>query len=109
MACELIRVNFKKGVIKSRETLGDEAPAYNPYQDENFKAFTAAVADLAIEVAKDGGDPKKLVVIATDEDAEIDYSLFDHEVLPTEQVIAGLKRVVAKLENSLEHEKHDPA
>ncbi|SUE95783.1 Uncharacterised protein [Ectopseudomonas mendocina] len=109
MACELIRVNFKKGVVKSREILGSEAPAYNPYQDENFKAFTAGVADLACEVAKDGGNPNKLVVIATDEDAEIDYSVFDQEVLSTEQVIAGLKRIVAKLENSLESQQHDPA
>lgn len=98
MSCELIRVNFKKGVVQSRELLGEEAPAYNPYKDEAFKAFTVALADVATVLKSSGGHPNKMIVIATDEDVELDMAVFDTEFLPTDQAIAGIKRVLAKLE-----------
>lgn len=98
MSCELIRVNFKKGVIESRETLTEDGRAeYVPFQDEHFKMMTRETAELANMAHKHGANPRRMVVLVIDEQAEFDASMYDSEVLSDEEVIAGLKRAVAKI------------
>lgn len=96
MTCELIRVDFKKGKVKSREQLGDQAPAFNPYKDEGFKAFTAAMADLAVSTASEGGDPNRMMVVAVDGDA----LLMDGDLISDQEAIECFKRLVEKLEKA---------
>jgi len=104
MSCELIRVDFKKGRVRSRETLAGEATPYNPYQDEHFKMMTSQIAELAKMAHEDGADPRKMVVVVLDEDAEYDASMADDRYLDLDEQIAGLKRIVAKLEKAREDE-----
>ena len=101
MSCELIRVDFKKGVIKARETLNDtKKEPFNPYKDENFKFFTSGIADLAIYVNENGGDFQRIIVLATDEEAEIDIAVFDDQVISVDEAICAFKRIIEKLEKA---------
>jgi hypothetical protein len=103
MTCELIRVNFKEGIIKSRQVLDkEEVVEFKPYKDDFFKEFIGGMADMAIGVNLEGGNPKGLIAIATDEDVEIDWVIFDPETLSADKVICSLKRIILKLESNLE-------
>lgn len=98
MSCELIRVNFKKGAVLSRETLTKSGrPAYSPYKDEHFKMMASQMAELAVMAHEEGADPRKMVVLILDENAEFEASMYDELVLADSEVIAGLKRTVAKI------------
>lgn len=100
MSCELIRVNFKKGVVLSREALTEEGRApYNPYQDEHFKMMAGQIAELALMAHQEGADPKKMVVLILDEDAEFEASMYDDGAVSSGEVTAGMKRVLAKIEH----------
>ena len=98
MTCELIRVDFKNRKVKGREQLGEEAPIYNPYKDEAFKGLTAAMADLAVSTAGEGGDPNRMIVIAVDSEA----MLMDGDLISDQEAIDCLKSLVAKLEKGLQ-------
>lgn len=101
MSCELIRVNFKKGVVESREQLTEDGrPEYVPFQDEHFKMMTRETAELAKMAHDSGANPRRMVVIVMDEQAEFDASMYDSDVVSDEEVIAGLKRAIAKIEGS---------
>lgn len=94
MPCELIRVNFKKGLVKSRELLGDKAPQFNPYQSAEFKTFTSCLAELAVMTEQEGGNPIGLIAVSVD----LEAAMYDENVVDTAAAIDCLKRVVAKLE-----------
>lgn len=108
MSCEIIRVDFKKKTVKSRQVVGEPVPEYNAYQDEHFKAVVAGAAEVAMDAMAAGADPRKMVVLFMDEDGEYDASLYADDVIPTEEVISGLKRAVAKLEMDLQGPGPEP-
>ena len=97
MSCELIRVDFDKGVVKSRTTLDGEKVPYNPYQDEHFKMMTAQIAELCKMAHEHGANPQKMLVAILDEENEFEASMADDAVLSADEQVSGLKRVVAKI------------
>lgn len=99
MSCELISVDFKSRMVRSRVALGDvDEPEYNPFQDAHFKMFTGEMAELAKLSHNCGANPRKIFVAILDEENEFEASMADDEYLPLAEQISGIKRVLAKLE-----------
>jgi len=95
---ELIRVDFRKRFVKSRETLDGAPQPYNPYQDEFFKAYTKLMADLCVEADKEGGDAQRLItLIDSHRGGDGMAVLFDQEIVPRHEVIQALEAALVRL------------
>ena len=90
MACELIRVDFKKGTIKSRLELGDKEPSVA----EIMQPYCEALIDLG-EENKAGGYPVDKVMLVSIPQASLVY---DESSTDKGVVVECLKMVIEKLQ-----------
>ena len=95
---ELIRVDFRKRFVKSRETLDGAPQPYNPYQDEFFKAYTKLMAELCVEADQEGGDAQRLITLIDAHHGGNGMAvLYDQEIIPRQEVIRALEAALVKL------------
>ena len=98
---ELIRVDFKKRFVKSRQELGAQE-AYSPFKDEEFKQYTASLGELAIAAKEKGIDVKRMITIIDDPDSGTALMVYDQDVLTQQDAMNALAKASLRIEANLQ-------
>lgn len=99
---ELIRVDFKQGVITDRRDLDKPAAVWVARKDPAFKDWVAGIAMLAEAAHAYGGDWRKMCVVMGDkpEGAEpFCMTMWDNAAAPRDEVVNNLHLAIDKIIN----------
>ncbi|MEG0062967.1 MAG: hypothetical protein RR740_00040 [Pseudomonas sp.] len=97
---ELIKVDFKKREVVSRQDLDAPVPAWTATKDPEFKEWVAGIAQMAESCHQMGGNWQQMIVIVHGKPAagdEFCMTMFDGELLPDARAIEVLHTSATRL------------
>lgn len=97
---ELIRVNFKEGIVIDRRDLEAPVPEWNAKKDPEFKDWVAGIAMLAEAANKFGGNWRRMAIVMADNPPGKEsfcMTMWDNSQIPREDVVEAMHLAIEKV------------
>ena len=105
MTCDLIRVDFKNGYVKSRTSLKEAE--YDPAKCPQFAMFMEAAHAMALDAFKAGVDPQRLVMVLADPENNYSTAVYDPARIDMQDAVEGLDYMIGKLVRTMNEQSDD--